>query len=99
ANTYSPQGDLVSVADPESKTNQFVCDTNHQIIATINALGQLVVSNVYDAFGRVATQYTQGDTNKAWPIYWSGWQTVEQDPAGGKRRFFYDDKTRLIGQQ
>ena len=68
-------------------------------MATLDALGQLVVSNVYDGFGHVMTQYTQGDTNKTWQIYWSGWQTVEQDPAGGKRQFFYDDKSRLIGQQ
>ncbi|MGD0614271.1 MAG: RHS repeat-associated core domain-containing protein, partial [Verrucomicrobiota bacterium] len=60
---------------------------------------RLVVTNVYDNFGRVVVQYTQGDTNKAWSILWSGWQTVEQDPAGSKRRFFYDDKTRPIGQQ
>jgi len=97
--TNAGQLDLTSVTDPESKTGRFLYDTNHQIIAVSNAVSQLVVSNRYDDFGRVATQYTQGDTNKLWQIFWSEWETVEQDPAGGKRRFFYDDKTRLVAAQ
>ena len=94
---FSVQGDLTSVRDPESKTNAFFYDANHQLVASQNALGQLVVSNIYDAFGRVVTQYTQGDADKMWRLYYSGTETIEQDPAGNKRRFFYDDKSRLIG--
>jgi RHS repeat-associated protein len=96
---YSSSNDLVSVTDPESKTSTYGYDANHQITATSNALNQLVVSNLYDGFGHVTTQYTQGDTNKTWKIFWSGWQTVSQDPAGGQQSYFYDDKTRLIRQQ
>jgi YD repeat-containing protein len=91
--------DLTSVTDPEGKTSTFAYDTNHQIIATYDALGRLVVTNIYDSFGHVITQYTQGDTNKTWQIYWSGWETVSQDPAGSKQRYYYDDQTRLIAQQ
>lgn len=93
---YSSQGDLTSVTDLENKTNGYAYDTNHQITATYDGLGRLVVSNVYDGLGHVATQYTQGDTNKTWQIYWSGWQSVEKDPAGSRRVFTYDDKTRPI---
>jgi len=92
----SPQGDLTSVTDPEQKTRTFIYDTNHQITATKNALDQVVTTNVYDDFGRVIEQYTQGDPNKAWQLFWSGYENVEQDPAGSKRRFFYGDKHRLI---
>ena len=96
---YSGQGDLATVTDPESKTTTFTYDTSHQIKSVIDAAGQLVVSNFYDNFGHITTQYTQGDTNKAWQIYWSGWQNVEQNPAGNQRTFFYDDKSRWIGIQ
>jgi len=96
---YGANSDLTAFTDPEGKISNFVYDTNHQIVATFDALGQMVSSNVFDGFGRVTTQCSQGDTNKAWQIYWSGWQTVSQDPAGGKTRYFYDDKTRLIAQQ
>jgi RHS repeat-associated protein len=96
---YSSSNDLASVTDPESKTNKFLYDTNHQITATFNANSQLVASNIFNGFGRVTTQLTQGDPNKTWKIFWSGWQTVSQDPAGGQQSYFYDDKTRLTGQQ
>src|SRR5207253_9620411 len=68
------QLDLTSVTDPEQKTRTFLYDTNHQMTATMDAFNHIVVSNGYDGFGRVMTQYTQGDTNKTWQIYWSGWQ-------------------------
>ncbi len=91
--------DLVYVADPENKTNTFLYDTNHQITETLDALHRVVVTNIYDSFGHITTQFTQGDTNKTWQIFWSDWQTVSQDPVGNKQRFFYDDMSRLIGQQ
>lgn len=91
--------DLTSVTDPENKTSTFIYDANHQIVAVKDALNQLVTTNIYDpyAFGRVNIQYAQGDTNKAWRIYWSGWETVVQDPTGSKQRFLYDDDNRLVG--
>ena len=94
--TSTPQGDLTSFTDAEGKATTYAYDTNHEITATINALSQLVVSNLYDGFGHVATQYTQGDTNKTWKIFWSGWQSVEQDPAGSQRVFSYDNQSRVI---
>lgn len=96
ATTYNGAGDLISVTDPENKTSRFGYDANHQITAVSNALNQLVVTNVYDSLGHVIRQYTEGNTNKAWDIFWSGWETVVKDPAGGKRRYYFDDKHRLI---
>ncbi len=95
--TYNPQGDLISFTDPESKISTYTYDTNHQITATLDAQSRLVVSNLYDSQGHITTQYTQGDTNKTWRIYWSGWQTTEFDPANGQTDYFYDDQGRLIG--
>ena len=94
--SYSSQGDLTSVTDPENKTSTYNYDANHQVTATFDPLSRLVVSNIYDGVGHVATQYTQGDTNKTWQIYWSGWQSVEKDPMSGRRVISYDDKTRPV---
>ncbi|MEI8121841.1 MAG: RHS repeat-associated core domain-containing protein [bacterium] len=87
--------DLTSVTDPDNKTSTIAYDTNHQAVATLDALGRVVVSNSFDAFGRVTEQYSQGDPNKTWRLYWSGWENVEQDPSGGRKRYLYDDKHRL----
>ncbi len=91
--------DLTSFTDAEGKTSSYLYDTNHQITATFDALSALVVSNLYDASGHVTTQYTMGDTNKTWRIFWTGWRNIEQDPAGGQRVFTYDDKARLVSLQ
>ena len=93
--SYNSQGDLTSFTDTEGKTSTYVYDTNHQITATLDALSRLVVSNNYDTQGHITTQYTQGDTNKMWLLYWSGWQTTEFDPAGGETDYYYDDQGRL----
>jgi len=92
---YNPQGDLISFTDPEGKTTTYIYDANHQITATLDAQSRLVVSNLYDSQGHVTTQYTAGNTNKTWLIYWSGWQTTEFDPAGGEEDYLYDDQGRL----
>jgi len=96
---YNVQGDLTSFTDPENKATTYAYDPNHQITATFDALNQLVVSNIYDSLGHVTVQYTQGDPNKTWRIFWSGWQSIEQDPAGSRRVYSYDDQSRLIGLQ
>ena len=99
ATNANGQLDLTSVTDPEGKTSTFGYDTNHQMTVNSNALNQLVVSNIYDAFGRVTTQYTQGDTNKTWQVFWTGFQTVVVDPQGGQQLYLFDDKSRQIGMQ
>jgi len=93
---YNAQGDLSSITDAESKVSTYVYDTNHQVIATFDAQNRLVVTNLYDSQGHVTTQYTQGDTNRIWRVFWSGWQTTEVDPAGNKTDYRYDDQNRLI---
>jgi RHS repeat-associated protein len=98
ANTYG-QLDLISATDPDTNTTKYLYDTNHQMIATSNAVGQVVVSNVYDSFGRVITQYTDGNTNMAWQIYWSGFNTLVVDPLGGQQEFFFDNQSRQTGMK
>jgi YD repeat-containing protein len=94
--TNAGQLNLVSVTDPENQTRTFLYDTNHQIVSVKSALAQVVTTNVYDSFGRVTEQYSEGNLDKTWRFYWSGDVNSEEDPAGGKRRFHYDDKSRLV---
>jgi RHS repeat-associated protein len=98
ANTNG-QLDLTSVQDADSNTSTFAYDTNHQVIATINPFSQMVTSNLFDAFGRVTTQYTDGDPNQMWQVFWSGFETAVTDPLGGQTQYFFDDQARLTGFQ
>jgi RHS repeat-associated protein len=99
SDAYNPQGDLVSFTDPEGKTSTYQYDTNHQIIAAIDAASRLIVSNIYDSQGHVKTQLMAGNTNQTWSIFWSGWQTTEFDPASDESDYLYDDEGRLVGQR
>ena len=92
-------GELTSYTDPEQKTTSYFYDASNQLVATFDAANNLVESNYYDGLGHITTQVTQGDTNKTWQIYASGYQTVEIDPVGDQRVFTYDAKSRLIGFQ
>ncbi len=94
--TTAGQTDLTSVTDPENKASTFVYDTNHQIVATLDALNRVVVSNNYDGFGRVIEQYSKGDGNQFWRFFWSGYLNAVQDPAGGRKQYLFDDKHRLM---
>jgi len=91
------QLDLASVIDPIGASNSYVYDTNHQIIATKNALNQIVSSNVYDSFGHVVQQYSQGLTNQMWQGFWSGFLNVVVDPMGGAKEYFFDAQSRQVG--
>jgi RHS repeat-associated protein len=95
--SYNSQGDLVSVTDQEGKASTYIYDANHQITATVDPLGQTVISNIYDNYGHITTQFSQGDTNKTWKVIWSDGQTIEQDPTGSQRVFTYDSIGRLVG--
>ncbi|MGP8201383.1 MAG: RHS repeat domain-containing protein [Limisphaerales bacterium] len=92
-------GDLTHYTDPEQKPTTYSYDTNNELIATFDALGQLVESNYYDDFGHITTQLTQGVTNKTWQVCASGYQTVEVDPAGDELVYTYDNKSRLTAFQ
>jgi RHS repeat-associated protein len=93
--TNAGQLDLTSVTDAESKTSTFLYDTNHQMVATKDALNRVITTNLYDGFGRVIEQYSQGDPNQTWKLYWSGYLNIEENPAGGRTYFRYDEKRRL----
>jgi RHS repeat-associated protein len=91
--------ELTSYTDPEQKTTTYAYDTSNELIATFDGLGNLVESNYYDGMGHITTQLTEGNTNKAWQIGASGYQTIAVDPAGDTLVYTYDNKSRLIALQ
>jgi RHS repeat-associated protein len=97
--TNSAQADLTSFTDAEGKTSTYAYDTNHEIVATFDALTHMVSSNMYDGFGHVVVQFSQGDATKLWQIFASGFQTTVIDPAGGQQQYVYDDLSRQISFQ
>jgi RHS repeat-associated protein len=92
-------GELTSYTDPEQKSTTYAYDSSNELVATFDALNNLVESNYYDGYGHVTLQLTAGQTNKAWQIAASGFQTIEVDPAGDTLVYTYDNKSRLVSFQ
>jgi RHS repeat-associated protein len=101
ATTYNPQGDLVSVVDPEGKTWAYVYDANHNITQTLDPTSptpRIITQNIYDANFKVYQQYCQGDSvHQVWNLYTTPRVEVQKDPVGGRTIYYYDEKARLVG--
>jgi len=88
--------DLTSVSDPDNHSWTFAYDTEHRITELRDPKNQIIVQNTYDAKSRVATQLSEGDSNKTWNFYWSGFCNTEENPEGGQVCYFYDERGRSI---
>jgi YD repeat-containing protein len=99
ATTYSSEGDLVGLVDPEGKTSTYEYDANgHKMIKTKDATSptsRVVVQNVYGYDGKVIQQLSQGLAAKTWNLYVTDRVGVEKNPEGGRTMYYFDEKHRL----
>jgi RHS repeat-associated protein len=92
AYTYDGNGDLVSVADPAGQTTSYTYDASHRMLTITDPRGNVIMTNVYDAQGRVTSQ-----TNalaQTWTFTYGTGQTTETDPRGCATLHAYDDRFR-----
>ncbi len=94
--TIDSSKNLTAFTDPEGKSDNFEYVSGHLIANYKNHDGNVVVSNVYDAQGRVATQDTMGDPAQRWHLYYSPGQTIEQEPGGASTLHFFDGRNREV---
>lgn len=57
--TYTPSGDLATFTRPDGSTYTYTFDANHRLTEARDPNNHAYVRNVYDAQGRVVTQYDQ----------------------------------------
>ena len=57
---------------------------------------RVVVENTYGDSGRVIEQKSQGDAARLWKLYYTGRESIEEDPQGGRKRYCYDEKMRPL---
>ncbi len=96
--TYGTDQTLTQATDAEGKNTNFVYDTAKRLTALKNHANQTLVSNgAFDVQDRILTQYSAGDSAKAWHYYYAEGQTVEVDPLGGSITHYFDGRKRNIG--
>jgi RHS repeat-associated protein len=105
---YDASGRLESVTDPASGVEQYTYDTSHRMLTVRDKRNNVMVTNVYDANGRVQTQtYADSTTNSfAYTLNGSGQvtQTDITDERGFVKRMAFNANgypvtvTRAVGQ-
>lgn len=101
--------DLVQVTDPESKVWRYEYGTrttgfpdpatmhrNSLILRQFDADNRQLAENIYDPLGRVVEQQSEGLAAHTWKFRYSENETVQEDPAGFKTTYTYDERGRQI---
>ncbi len=84
-------GNLISSTDPQSYTTVYSYDTNgeHLLTAIHNPVGELIITNEYNALGKVESQVN--GAGNTWNFYISGFRSVEENPQGGQITYLFDE--------
>ena len=92
-------GDLTGIVDPRGKTWGFTYDGAHRNATQIDAKGTTVLTNAYDAQGRVSQQTDGANhiTTYAYTVDASGTATVVTPPSGNAITQTYDLAYNLTG--
>ncbi len=88
---------LTTATDVEGKTYGYIYDGENRITSLKDPDDRIITANTYDAESRVETQKSMGDTDRLWRFFYSGYCNIEQDPEGGQKRYFYDERGRCTG--
>ncbi len=95
------QGDsnanLAAFTDVAGNVWNYAYDSNHCMTATIEPGGTTNAFNTYDSLSRVQQQANGREL--ASQFLYSDFRTVEQDPGGNRRIYYFDTKQRETGRE
>ena len=98
AYAYSAAGDLESVTDPMGGLTQYDYDVSHRLLSLTDANGHVVVTNTYDANGRVATQGDARGEATTYTYDLGTRTTYVRDALGGTTSYVYDAEHRVVSK-
>ncbi|MBC7248827.1 MAG: hypothetical protein H5T62_00955 [Anaerolineae bacterium] len=89
--------DLATYQDAEGHTWRYAYDTAHRMVSVTHPLSNVVVTNVYDAFGRVVTQTDAlGNVSR---FFFSDFRNMEENPDGSRQVHYFDAQARATGRE
>jgi RHS repeat-associated protein len=87
--------DLTSCSDVEVEGKSWSYGyTDHLLTQTKDPSNRIIAQNTYDSKGRVSEQFTFGDPDKKYSIYYAGYWNTEENPDGGRTIYTYDSRGR-----
>lgn len=90
---------LTSCTDVEGKSWAYGYDLENRMTSTVDPSARIIIENEYDSLDRVSRQFTFGDTDKEYSLYYTGYCNTEENPESGKICYLYDSRSRAIGIQ
>jgi RHS repeat-associated protein len=97
---FDTGNNLTAFTDPETKVWHYGYDANHRLTTQQTPLGVTTVTNTYDALGRVKSQSVPRQSgNVTYNLFFSGFRNVEEDGAGNRTVYHFDQKKRLIARE
>lgn len=87
---------LMTATDEEGKLWAFDYDGSTRMLAMRDPYNRVVTTNTYDLLSRVKEQRGEGDPNKLWQLFYTGFCNTERDPEGGERRYYFDEHGRQV---
>ncbi|HYJ87392.1 MAG TPA: RHS repeat-associated core domain-containing protein [Pyrinomonadaceae bacterium] len=95
---YDPNGDLVSYTDREQQTTTFTYNSNHHLLSITNARGVELLTNQYDASGRLIGQADAFSKSLVYDHDIAGRVETMTDRQGQQTRYEYDERGNVLRQ-
>jgi len=94
---YDEDGHLVGQTDSEGFGWSYGYDDGHRLLSATNPLSERTILNAYNSQGQVTNQVFA--TGSDWNFYFTGFESIEEDPTGAQTTYYFDEKQRQIGQR
>jgi RHS repeat-associated protein len=95
---YGAAGNLVSVTDPNGGLTQYAYDSDHRLTSLTDANCHVVVTNTYDANGRVSTQKDARNETTSYTYDIANGLTYVRDALGHTTTYGYDGSHRIVSE-
>jgi RHS repeat-associated protein len=90
---------LTVITDPEGKQDKFAYDDDNRVTEVRTHDNELIAINIYGPNGKVKEQLSQGLATRTWKYHFGSDFSIEEDPQGGKKTYFFDDRRRTVASQ
>ena len=96
--TYDANGDLVTFTDRENNATTFTYNSDHHLLTIVDARGINILTNDYDATGRLIGQTDAFDKSLIYDHNIPGRVETVTDRLGRQTRYEYDERGNVLRQ-
>lgn len=84
--------------DPEGQKTRYLYDSAFRITEVRDPRGRTTITSTFDAWNRVATQFTFGQAGRLWKFNYAPGVTRYEDPEANPSWFYFDARGRSVAK-